>query len=184
VLARAFDEDPFVNWMVKQDSQRARRMLTLFDTTLRRLALPRDEVYMSDNQDAVVLWLPPGKWKMGLWQQLALLPAMIRMGGIKGVSRLLTAATQMDHAHSAASHYYMLNIAVEPASQKRGLGTRIVQPILRRCDQEQIGAYLETATARDIVFHRRLGFEVIGEIPLPEGPTLSLMWRKPRSSLV
>jgi ribosomal protein S18 acetylase RimI-like enzyme len=122
----------------------------------------------------------PGKWKMGFWSQLPLLPAMARIGGLSGLKRVVAAATLTDKAHPAEPHYYLLNIGVEPATQGRGIGTQLMQPMMQRCDSEKVGAYLETSTERDIFFYRRLGFEITGEIPLPDnGPKMTLMWRAP-----
>jgi hypothetical protein len=52
---------------------------------------------------------------------------------------------------------------------------------LDRCDDEHAPAYLE-ASKRDLLpYYSRFGFEVTGEIKLPDGgPTLWPMWRTPR----
>jgi hypothetical protein len=51
--------------------------------------------------------------------------------------------------------------------------------MLRRCDEESVGAYLETGTEENVRFYSRHGFRVTDEVPLPKGPPMWLMWRDP-----
>jgi ribosomal protein S18 acetylase RimI-like enzyme len=70
-------------------------------------------------------------------------------------------------------------LAVKPQSQSRGIGSALIAPGLARNDQEQVPTYLEATSERSIPFYERHGFEVIGEIEVPDGPTLFAMWRVP-----
>jgi hypothetical protein len=52
---------------------------------------------------------------------------------------------------------------------------------LDRCDAEHAPAYLESSKPENVPYYTRFGFEVTGEIPLPDGgPTLIPMWRHAR----
>jgi hypothetical protein len=52
---------------------------------------------------------------------------------------------------------------------------------LDRCDAEGLPAYLESTNPENLPYYRRFGFEVTGEISLPEDePKLWPMWREPR----
>jgi hypothetical protein len=51
---------------------------------------------------------------------------------------------------------------------------------LDRCDAEHAPAYLESSNPDNIPYYNRFGFEVTGEIVMPDGPTLWAMWRRPR----
>ncbi|TVP75518.1 MAG: GNAT family N-acetyltransferase, partial [Nitriliruptor sp.] len=48
------------------------------------------------------------------------------------------------------------------------------------CDSERIPAYLESTSRRNRELYLRHGFEVIGEIRLPDGPSIWPMWREAR----
>jgi hypothetical protein len=52
-------------------------------------------------------------------------------------------------------------------------------PVLERCDREGEPAYLESSKEQNIPFYSRHGFEVTGQLDLPDGPSMWPMWREP-----
>jgi len=77
-------------------------------------------------------------------------------------------------------HWYLPALGVEPRSQGRGLGSRLMFPVLERCDLQGLPAYLEASSPRNRALYERHGFEVSEELRLPgDGPPLWLMWREP-----
>jgi ribosomal protein S18 acetylase RimI-like enzyme len=78
-------------------------------------------------------------------------------------------------------HWYLGVLGTRKKAQGRGVGSSLLAPVLDRCDDEGIPAYLESSKHSNIAFYRRHGFEVTGEIPLPfGGPSVWSMWRDPR----
>lgn len=52
---------------------------------------------------------------------------------------------------------------------------------LDRCDAEGAPAYLESSKESNVPYYMRFGFEVTGELTVPDGgPTMWQMWRHPR----
>jgi ribosomal protein S18 acetylase RimI-like enzyme len=76
-------------------------------------------------------------------------------------------------------HCYLAILGVDPEAQRRGLGSRLLRPVLARCDRERVPAYLESSKEANIAFYERHGFAVTDEVALPRGPRLWLMWRRP-----
>jgi predicted N-acetyltransferase YhbS len=81
---------------------------------------------------------------------------------------------------SRPGHFYLAIVGVEPGSQGRGLGSRLMFPILSEADAGGVAAYLEASTPRSRLLYERHGFEVAEEIRLPRrGPAIWRMWREP-----
>lgn len=72
-------------------------------------------------------------------------------------------------------------LGVEPVSQGKGIGSRLLEPMLRRLDQDDFPCYLETDRERNLGFYRRFGFQVRREGFVPGGgPAFWTMVREPR----
>jgi GNAT superfamily N-acetyltransferase len=83
--------------------------------------------------------------------------------------------------HPAEPHWYLNVLSTVPDRQGEGLGAAIIQPVLERCDAGGVRAYLESSNPRNLPFYRRHGFVDAGEIHLEGGPSMTKMWREPRS---
>jgi ribosomal protein S18 acetylase RimI-like enzyme len=77
--------------------------------------------------------------------------------------------------------WYLEVVSVRPGAQRRGIGTRLLEPGLARGDANRLPCYPETPRPENIPFYERLGFRVEGEGVelLPGGPTHWTMTRPP-----
>jgi GNAT superfamily N-acetyltransferase len=181
-LARAFYDDPVFQWLVPDDSERIRRSELGFAFYLRKVYLPHDECYATEDGAGAALWLPPEKWHLGPLAQLRLAPGMIAAMGPR-LPQLLRAISTIESNHpQKPPHYYLPFVGVEPELQGKGLGTALLKPILDRCDREGTPAYLEATTPHNRACYLRQGFEVTEEFRFPKGgPPSWRMWREPRA---
>jgi GNAT superfamily N-acetyltransferase len=180
VLGRAFDSDPPMRWFLRDDARRVELARQMFDVMLRAVHLTRDACYTTEEVTGGALWVPPGRWRLGFWQQLRLLPGMVRVFG-RDLARAQRGLSVMDTGHPRRPHWYLDSLGVEPESQGRGVGSALMQPILERCDHERMPAYLNAGSARSRDLYLRHGFHVMEEFHLPEdGPPLWRMWREPQ----
>jgi GNAT superfamily N-acetyltransferase len=175
-LARAFYEDPVFTWMFPTEAARRRWGRRFFAIRLRQL-LPQGEVYAVGRRGAAV-WAQPERWDLGWQGFLDLLPLMVGLG--RRVLRASVGNARMEALHRRLEpHWYLAVLGVDPPDQGAGMGSALLRPVLDQCDHDGIGAYLETATEKDIAFYSRFGFRVTGELRFPKGPTLWPMWRDP-----
>ncbi|HEX9765590.1 MAG TPA: GNAT family N-acetyltransferase, partial [Nitriliruptorales bacterium] len=134
-----------------------------------------------DGTPAAAYWDPPGHWKTSLGDLVRLAPIMVRAVRSR-VPKALRGLSRMEAAHARQpDHYYLAVLGTRPDRQGTGLGSALLAPVLGRCDDEGIGAYLESSKPENIPFYRRHGFEVVGEVAFPSGPTVWPMWRDPHA---
>jgi ribosomal protein S18 acetylase RimI-like enzyme len=180
-LARAFYEDPVFKWLVPDDSERMQRSERGFAFYLRKVYLPHDECYATEDGAGAAWWLPPEKWHLGPLAQLRLAPGMIAALGPR-LPQVLRAINTIESNHPHKPHYYLAFVGVQPQAQGKGIGTALLRPILDRCDEEGMAAYLEATTPRNRACYLRQGFEVTEEFRYPKGgPPSWRMWREPRA---
>jgi len=82
--------------------------------------------------------------------------------------------------------WYLAVVGVKRSMQGRGLGAKLLDVMLRRCDRLGLPAFLESSTQRNVAFYRRLGFELLADplpslIEVPGGEPLIPMLRLPQA---
>lgn len=182
VLGRAFQDDPVMMWMQPDNTRRAAALAGFFGALTRYhyLAGAGVEVALSESGvGAAALWDPPGKGEPSPREQIAMLPAVIRaFRGRLGEGRALT--EQMKAVHPEEPHWYLGILGSDPESRGGGFGHALMTSRLDRCDAAGAPAYLESSNPDNIPYYNRFGFDVTGEIVIPDGPSLWPMWRQPR----
>lgn len=177
-LAAAFHEDPIFGWLVPVERRRSAALRRFFDIELRAVGLARGSVWTTGELDGAALSTPPESWRLP-W------PAALRHGlgfsrafGVR-LPRAAALMQVMERRHVREPHHYFPYVGVAPASQGRGLGSKLMQPTLERCDQARLPAYLEATSERNAALYERLGFILIDELRLGGSPPLLLMLRPP-----
>jgi GNAT superfamily N-acetyltransferase len=181
MLARAFYDDPVTAWFYPDDARRLRHGRRFFSIRLRQLA-DQKLIYTTPELSGAALWTRPGRWREDLRQSLMLLPMLPVL--LPRIVRSTHAVREIERRHPAAPHYYLSVLGTEPEQQGGGIGSALLGPVLRSCDSDGMGAYLECSKEGNVDFYVRQGFAVTERIELPDGPPLWLMWREPRRRAV
>jgi GNAT superfamily N-acetyltransferase len=183
VLARAFYDDPVMSWMLPDDGSRLKALTRAFAGLARLHFLPRaaSEVGRRDGVlGAAALWDPPGQRKSSRLEELAMMPLMLWAFRSR-VPASVRVMELMEKHHPEEPHWYLMVIGSDPAVRGGGFGHALMGSRLDRCDAEGAPAYLENSNPKNEAYYLRFGFEVTGEIKLPDGgPSMWPMWRAPR----
>ncbi|RLA98968.1 MAG: hypothetical protein DRG37_05770 [Deltaproteobacteria bacterium] len=182
VFARAFDADPFLNWYVLPGKRRKERIIRSFDILIREIAMEHDQIFTTtDSIKGGAVWVPPGKWEMGILRQLSLMRLTPRITGLSRLFTRILGLLMIEDKHPKVDHYCLLTLGVDPPYQNRGIGSALLRYVIKDCDDKGIPAYLETALEKDVRFYKSHGFEIRGTLTMPaKGPMVWLMWRDPR----
>jgi ribosomal protein S18 acetylase RimI-like enzyme len=169
-LARAFAHDPFYAFLAGDAPERAQRMQDGWHGILRFNSAGLAETYTTDEHAGVALWIPPGHRGPSFIDSLRMTPSIARLAGwrrMREVTNAIAALEERHGHHAPQPHFYLSALGVEPDQQGEGIGTGLMEPVLERCRRDGTAAYLETATARNVLLYERLGFDVVEELTLP-----------------
>jgi ribosomal protein S18 acetylase RimI-like enzyme len=180
-LARAFDDDPAMIWLFGEHQRRRSSRLRRFFSYDAQRHRVHGQVLTTPAHEGGAFWDAPGHWKESWVDVLKSLPVMGPAVGPR-LRRALRGLGMIERAHPREPHWYLAVLGTDPSAQGRGVAGRLIQPVLDRCDHQQLGAYLESSKEQNIAYYARFGFEVTGEITLPDGPPIWPMWRAPRAS--
>jgi ribosomal protein S18 acetylase RimI-like enzyme len=173
-LARAFHDDPLAEFSHPRAAVREKRLEFFFAGRLRTLI--EDELCFCDaDRRGAALWAAPDRWHVPPREALRMLRLLNRRA-----PPLLAGFARVEKLHPREPHFYLSTLGVEPDAQRRGLGSKLMAPMIERCDREGVPAYLESSKESNVDFYARHGFRVTEQMRFPRGPKLWLMWRDPR----
>jgi len=180
VLARAFHDDPITAWFYPDAARRMRHARRFFAIRLRQMAA-HGLIYTTPERSGAAIWAPPGQWRESLRQSLMQLPMLPVL--LPRIVRSTHAVREIERHHPVERHFYLSVVGTDPEHQGAGVGSALLGPVLRRCDETGTGAYLESSKESNLSFYARQGFALTERIEIPGGPPLWLMWRRPRGRL-
>jgi GNAT superfamily N-acetyltransferase len=181
-LARAFEEDPPINFILHEGirtfEKRRRMMMLTVD-----YGLHYGEAHITCGVDGAAVWFPPGKAKITPLQQIRLgmwkVPFMLGVKGTKRMILLMKTIERMHKTHVRGPHWYLALLGVDPDSQGKGRGSALIQPTIEKADRDGLPCYLETGNESNIDFYARHGFKVMEKTIVPQGPPGWAMLREP-----
>ena len=179
ILADSFLYDPVMNWVIPNTRLYAGFFRTLAET----LFLPHQHAYLEKNGNGAALWLPPGvSFEMPVTAgQVFMLLRLVLTRGPKVIPRLLAVQKTMEKYHPRQPHYYLQSVGARQASQGRGIGSALLKQVTPLCDRDQLPAYLESSSEKNLPLYERHGFEVFHRENIGgDGPPMWFMLRQPR----
>jgi ribosomal protein S18 acetylase RimI-like enzyme len=180
VLTAAFMDDPVTNWAAPADRHRA-AVIRHFFRCYFDFHAGEGTVYVDPARRGAAVWALPGNWKTSVGQDLRISRAFAHPRHWLRAPTVARGLLGLEREHPPEPpHFYLASLGVEPEQQGRGLGSRLMEPVLDICDSDRIPAYLESSKESNIAFYSRHGFRVTGELKLSRrGPTMWPMWREP-----
>ncbi|HXC57573.1 MAG TPA: GNAT family N-acetyltransferase [Rhizomicrobium sp.] len=177
-LARAFHDDPVTVHLLPDAAARARALPRMFKL-LFKLGLPHGACHVTSGYEAATLWRPPDGWHVKFWDYVANAPELLGVFG-GGVFNVMATMDRIEKLHPHAPHWYLQTIGTDPALQGKGYGGLILRHQLAVADAAGTPCYLESSKDTNLPIYQSFGFEITGEIKIPNGPTLWPMWREAR----
>ena len=178
-LADAFVDDPVVAQFIREGPNRTQRLARYFELECGLTLSGYGEIWLDDDGLGAAIWRRPGGYPESASSQLRMLPRYLRLfpREIVKASRAMSALARV---HPREPHWYLMAVGVVPEAQGQRRGSALLAPVLQRCDDERVPAYLEASTADNARLYERLGFESREEVEALPGVRVRPMWREPR----
>ena len=174
VLARTFVSAPQLAFMIPGEPGREAKLRWYFAARI-RATLRTGAVHVAARHSeapigAVAIWEAPGyagdslatKIVSGLWL------ALLRLG-FASFRRRRALGPVLKSIRPPEACWYLSSIGVEPAIQRGGLGTALLETMLERVDSEGFHCFLDTAAPENLAYYERFGFAVTAQSALPNG---------------
>jgi ribosomal protein S18 acetylase RimI-like enzyme len=158
--------------------ERLRRMFTIaMPATLRKGVMLG--AFDGETLVGVAAMVPPGRCRPTAAETVAMLPRMILALGFGGAARLGRWFGEWGRRDLREPHWHLGPVAVDPGSQRRGVGRALLVECCARIDRAGDPGFLETDKPQNVEFYKRFGFETVGEAPVLGTPNWFM--RRPRA---
>ncbi|MGI8791582.1 MAG: GNAT family N-acetyltransferase [Acidimicrobiales bacterium] len=175
IMSAGFEADPVMCWVFGDD--RRKKLKVMFEF-LAEEGIAFGATHLLGG--ACAKWTPPNPPAWPTERVEGFMAAMGEVAQPDELGRLGAMENLMREHHPKEPHWYLGAVACEPVSQGRGLGSELLDHGLAVVDAGGMPAYLESTNPRNQSLYVRKGFEPVGEMPLPDGPSLTSMWRPAR----
>lgn len=165
ILSKSFDTNRSVNYVVKQDAHRQARIRSLMEYSF-NVCLRFGEIWISDDNLACALLLFPERKKTTVSSILWDASLAIRAIGLTRVFDVLKRESLIKRNHPGSPFIYLWFIGVDPRSQKRGIGSNLLNEVIGVNAKKERPIYLETSVITNLSWYKKFGFEVYHKIHL------------------
>lgn len=165
ILTKSFDTNQSVNYIVRQDEKRMKRIQALMDYSFEVCYLFGD-VFLSDDNKACALVLYPDKKKTTLkaiWLDAKLILTSV---GIENIKKTLVRESMIKKAQPNELMYYLWFIGVDPEYQNSGIGTELLTEIIKDSKPKGRPIYLETSILKNLPWYQNFGFKIYHDAEL------------------
>lgn len=178
-LSRAFEDDPISRYLFPRKSSRRSRLVSFYGMALAIIS-EHGAIYTDERRRGAAVWRAPSPPRVGVVRGTA--DALRLLAILRGsTGRAMNLDGVVAPARLEEPHWYLAILGTEPDLQGRGIGSALLAPVLDRCDEDGVPAYLESSKAENVPFYERHGFRVTCELRVPEGPLLWPMVREPKA---
>jgi ribosomal protein S18 acetylase RimI-like enzyme len=165
ILLQSFKDNQSVNFIVRQDQQRLKRINALMEYSF-EMCLQFGKVWVTEEQDACALVLYPKSKKTSVSTILADIKLIFKSIGICGIGKALKRESRIKKIQPNEDMAYLWFIGVDPLVTHRGKGTKLLQQVIDDAASDNLPVYLETSTIANLPWYENLGFEIYNQLDL------------------
>jgi len=165
ILTKSFDTNQSVNYIVKQDQKRVKRISALLNYSFEVCHMFGD-VFLSDDRKACALILYPDKKKTTLKSILLDIKLIFSCIGVENIKKALSRESKIKQLQPKELMYYLWFVGVDPEYQNEGIGSILLYEIIKDSKHKQRPIFLETSTLKNLPWYKKYGFQIYNELEL------------------
>ena len=173
VLKLGFASDALLRW-VFPDASSFLRCFDIWMEEFSKIAFENNIVYSEENFFGSSLWHPPGVE----FDNSALEPTFEYIPSDR-IEVAVKFFEEFEKYHPEDA-WYLSFIAVDPAQQRKGIGSFLLKEALQMIDERGDRAYLEASNEQNKALYERHGFVEIGRVQFEDSPPAFPMIREPK----
>lgn len=176
ILARSFDDNRSVNYILPQDGRRQQRIRHLMDYSF-EVCYRYGKVHLSNDKRACALVLLPDRQKTTPATVLLDVKLILRAVGLSRLRRTLHRENAIEKLRPKQPLYYLWFIGVVPEAQGKGVGRTLLGELAAEAARERRTLCLETSTPQNVPWYQKAGFTKYNELDL--GYTIHFLQHPP-----
>lgn len=169
-LAISFKGYPLFEYFAN-DNYNIKKMKKFWKVSLKTMSDKTFFLTDSEEANSLAIFSPYEKGGVSIWKYikaggLGLIPSI----GIKMVRRMTSFekfAMEIKNKHSKPGCWYLYVFITMPQFRGKGLGSKIMKPMLDYLDEHNQDGYLETLLSINVEIYKKFGFELKEEIRVP-----------------
>lgn len=161
ILTAAFRDDPLVEYLFPENDRRLQQLDSFFKINV-EFGLASGEVYNTVSMSGCAIWVFPGD-KSRIRLDRSQFPVS-RCKGIlddSALHRLMDFTECMKERHvgiTSGSFCLLMFLAVQEKQRRKGVGSRLIQPVLKYSDDNKLLCILDTMNEKNLPFYFMHGF--------------------------
>jgi GNAT superfamily N-acetyltransferase len=172
ILVKSFDNNASVNYIIKQDWKRRKRIEGLMNYSF-NVCYHFGSVYYSEDKKSCALLLIPEQKKTGLRSLFLDIKFVFTSLDLFHLKKTLAREAKIKALRCKGKTIYLWYIGVDLQSQGNGIGTQLLREVLNTPEMKGRTVLLETSTLQSVHWYEKLGFSVYAQLDL--GYTLYFM---------
>jgi ribosomal protein S18 acetylase RimI-like enzyme len=159
ILTKSFADNKSVNYIIKQDNNKLKRIKKLMEYSYDVCNLFGD-IFLSDDKNGCALLIFPEKKRTNIKSILLDVKFAVACLGLPNLQKAIRREAIIEQVHPKGVLYYLWFIGVEPNNQHTGIGSRLMNEIISEAKKQNRQICLETSTVKNIPWYEKFGFTI------------------------
>jgi ribosomal protein S18 acetylase RimI-like enzyme len=156
ILYESFYDNGSVNFAVKQDRKKDKRIKTLLEYSYYK-GERFGEIFLSEDEKVAAIIIDPKRDKFTFWD----VRLIFKVIGLRGLPKILKREKNLKSFNPKEPFVYLWYVGVKNEDQGQGLGTRLIQDILKKLAGTAV--HLQTSNPRNFPLYEKMGFRFDGD---------------------